>query len=170
MLFGRFSTPSLSSTQSTANNSGMSTVLNTGISTLSSQLNNVMNGVLGQANMNFNFNYKNSGYESTTPGQWGGEWGVNLGGNFFNNRLTVNSNVGSRENLIQNGGGNQFIGEFDASLKFKKSQKWSWKFFNRANDNRYFKSALNTQGAGILFKQDFNSIFDLFGTQKKKEK
>lgn len=170
MLFGRFSTPSLSSAQNSSNNSGMSTVLNTGISTLSSQLNNVMNGVLGQANMNFNFNYKNSGFESTTPGQWGGEWGVNLGGNFFNNRLTVNSNLGSRENLIQNGGGNQFIGEFDASLKFKKSQKWSWKFFNRANDNRYFKSALNTQGAGILFKQDFNTLFDLFESQKKKEK
>jgi hypothetical protein len=165
MLFGRFSTPTTSSAQNSTSGNSMSTVLNTGISTLSSQFNNIVNGVLGEANMNFNFNYKNSTYDATTPG----EWGVMIGGNFFNNRLTLNSNLGSRENLVQNEGGSQFIGEFDANVKFKNSQKWSWKFFNRANDNRYFKSALNTQGAGILFKQDYNSLFDLFSSKKKKE-
>jgi hypothetical protein len=135
----------------------MSTVWNTGISTLSSQLNKMVNGVLGNNNLNFNFNYKNSAYDATTPG----EWGVMMSGSFFNNRLSINSNVGSRENLAT-GGGNQFIGEFDGNLKFKNSEKWSWKFFNRANDNRYFKSALNTQGVGILYNEDFNTLKDLF--------
>jgi hypothetical protein len=135
----------------------MSTVWNTGISTLSSQLNRMVNGVLGNTNMNFNFNYKNSAYDATTPG----EWGVMMSGSFFNNRLSINSNVGSRENLGSTTGGNQFIGEFDGNLKFKNSEKWSWKFFNRANDNKYFKSALNTQGVGILYKEDFNSLQDI---------
>lgn len=157
MLFGRFSTPTTSTAQSTTTNN-MSTVWNTGISTLSSQLNRMVNGVLGNNNMNFNFNYKNSAYDATTPG----EWGVMMSGSFFNNRLSVNSNVGSRENLASSTGGNQFIGEFDGNLKFKNSEKWSWKFFNRANDSRYFKSALNTQGVGILYKEDFNLLKDLF--------
>ena len=84
-----------------------------------------------------------------------------MSGSFFNNRLSINSNVGSRENLSSSTGGNQFIGEFEGNLKFKNSEKWSWKFFNRANDNKYFKSALNTQGVGILYKEDFNSLGDL---------
>ena len=157
MLFGRFSTPTYSTAQASASNN-MSTVWNTGISTLSSQLNRMVNGVLGNTNMNFNFNYKNSAYDATTPG----EWGVMMSGSFFNNRLSINSNVGSRENLGSTTGGNQFIGEFDGNLKFKNSEKWSWKFFNRANDNKYFKSALNTQGVGILYKEDFNSLQDIF--------
>ncbi|HET9570031.1 MAG TPA: translocation/assembly module TamB domain-containing protein [Bacteroidales bacterium] len=157
MLFSRFSTPAYSTAQATTTNN-MSAVWNTGISTLSSQLNRMVNGVLGNNNMNFNFNYKNSAYDATTPG----EWGVMMSGSFFNNRLSINSNVGSRENLGSSTGGNQFIGEFDGNLKFKNSEKWSWKFFNRANDNKYFKSALNTQGVGILYKEDFNSLLDLF--------
>jgi len=165
MLFGRFSTPTTSTAQSTTANN-MSTVWNTGISTLSSQLNRMVNGVLGNNNMNFNFNYKNSADPATTAG----EWGVMMSGSFFNNRLSVNSNVGSRENLNSSTGGNQFIGEFDGNLKFKNSEKWSWKFFNRANDNRYFKSALNTQGVGILYKEDFNTLKDLISTPTKSEK
>jgi hypothetical protein len=164
MLFGRFSTPTYSTVQGSTTSS-LSTALNTGISTLSSQLNKVVNGVLGDTKMNFNFNYKNSTYDATTPG----EWGVMMSGSFFNNRLSINSNVGSRQNMVQ-GGGNQFIGEFDANVKFKKSEKWSWKFFNRANDNRYFKSALNTQGAGILYKEDFNSMKDIFKKKPSSEK
>jgi len=165
MLFGGFSTPTTSTAQSTTTNN-MSAVWNTGISTLSSQFNRIVNGALGNNNMNFNFNYKNSNYDPTSPG----EWGVMMSGSFFNNRLTVNSNVGSRENLVTSTGGNQFIGEFDANLKFKNSEKWSWKVFNRANDNRYFKSALNTQGVGILFKEDFNSVGDIFNKTTKREK
>ena len=156
MLFGRFSTPTTSTAQSSTTNN-MSAVWNTGISTLSSQVNKMVNGVLGNNNINVNFNYKNSVYDATAPG----EWGVMMSGSFFNNRLTVNSNVGSRENLASSTGGNQFIGEFEGNLKFKNSEKWSWKFFNRANDNKYFKSALNTQGVGILYKEDFNTLGDI---------
>lgn len=163
MLFGRFSTPTYSTAQATTSNN-MSAVWNTGISTLSSQLNKMVNGILGNNNMNFNINYKTA-YDGTTAG----EFGVMMSGSFFNNRLSINSNVGSRENLAA-GGGNQFIGEFDGNLKFKNSEKWSWKFFNRANDNRYFKSALNTQGVGILYKEDFNTLGDLFSTRVVGEK
>lgn len=165
MLFGRFSTPTTSTAQSSTTNN-MSAVWNTGISTLSSQLNNMINGVLGNNNINVNLNYKNSAYDATTPG----EWGVMMSGSFFNNRLSVNSNLGSRENLASSTGGNQFIGEFDVNLKFKNSEKWSWKFFNRANDNKYFKSALNTQGVGILYKEDFNTLGDIVGKPSTKEK
>jgi hypothetical protein len=155
MLFGRFNTPSYSTTQSSPSN--VSTVLNTTISTLSSQFNTMVSNAFGKSNLSFDFDYRNATYESGTPG----EWNVGMSGQWLNNRLTFNGNVGSRENLIQ-GNANQFIGEFEINLKMKNSEKWSWKFFNRANDDRYFKSALNTQGLGIVYKENFNNLSDFF--------
>jgi len=157
LLFGRFSTPTYNSSTSQSSTSNMSTVLNTTISTLSSQFNNLANDVLGKSNMSFDFDYRNAAYELGTPG----EWKVGMSGQWLDNRLTFNGNLGSRENLAQTGS-SQFIGEFDVNLKMKNSEKWSWKVFNRANDNRYFKSALNTQGAGIVYKEDYNTLGDLF--------
>lgn len=157
MLFGRFSTPTYSASQTQSTTSNMSTVLNTTISTVSSQLNNMITDVFGQSKMSFDFDYRNAAYELGAPG----EWKVGMSGKWLDNRLTFNGNLGSRENLTQTGK-SQFIGEFDIDIKFKNSMKWSAKFFNKANDNRYFKTALNTQGAGIVYKEDFNKLTDLF--------
>jgi len=84
-----------------------------------------------------------------------------MSGQWLDNRLTFNGNLGTRENLVQTNK-SQFIGEFDFNLKLKNSEKWSARFFNKANDNRYFKSALNTQGLGLVYKEDFNKVSDLF--------
>jgi len=135
----------------------MSTALNTTISTVSSQLNNMINDVFGKSKMSFDFDYRNAAYELGTPG----EWKVGMSGQWLDNRLTFNGNLGTRENLVQTNK-SQFIGEFDFNLKLKNSEKWSARFFNKANDNRYFKSALNTQGLGLVYKEDFNKVSDLF--------
>lgn len=157
MLFGRFSTPTYSTTETQSSTSNWTTALNTTISTLSSQLNRMINEVFGKSKMSFDFDYRNAAYELGTPG----EWKVGMSGQWLDNRLTFKGNLGSREDLTQTNK-SQFIGEFDFNLKFKNSEKWSAKFFNRANDNRYFKSALNTQGMGIVYKEDYNHLTDLF--------
>jgi len=156
MLFGRFSTPTYSTAQNQSTTSSMSTVLNTTISTVSAQLNNMINDVFGQSKMSFAFDYRSAAYDVNTPG----EWKVGMSGQWLDNRLTFTGNLGSRENLTQSNQ-SQFIGEFDVNLKFKNSEKWSAKFYNKANDNRYFKSALNTQGIGIVYKENYNNFSDL---------
>jgi hypothetical protein len=154
LLFGRFSSPT---TNYSSGQSGVSSVLNTTISTLASQFNKMLNNVLGYRNMSFDFDYKNAAYELGTPG----EWKVGMQGQWLDNRLTFEGNLGSRENITQDGT-SQFIGEFDANLRMKNFEKLSWKIFNRANDNRYFKSALNTQGFGVVYKENYNNLSDLF--------
>ncbi|MDP4276785.1 MAG: translocation/assembly module TamB domain-containing protein [Bacteroidota bacterium] len=154
LLFGRFNSPS---NIYTASQSNVSTVLNTAISTLSSQVNRVLNNAFGYSNMSFDIDYKNSAYESGTPG----EFKVGMSGQWLDDRLTFQGNLGSREDLTQTGT-SQFIGEFDLSVRMKNSQKWSWKLFNRANDNMYFKSALNTQGFGVVYKEEYNTYSELF--------
>lgn len=154
LLFGRFN----SNTNNYANSqSGMSSVINTTISTVASQFNKMINDVMGNTNMSVDFDYQNAAYELGAPG----EWTVGLSGKWLDNRLTIEGNLGSRENLAQTGS-SQFIGEFDANLRMKNSEKWSWKLFNRANDNRYFKSALNTQGFGVVYRENYNTLSELF--------
>ena len=36
--------------------------------------------------------------------------------------------------------------------------------------DNFTKSALNTQGIGLIMKKDFNGLRDLFSTKKKKKK
>lgn len=154
LLFGRFNTPS---TVTTAGQSNVSSVLNTAISTLSSQFNSMLNSALGSTNLSFDVDYQNAAYELGMPG----EFKVGVSGQWLDDRLTIQGNLGSRENLAQTGT-SQFIGEFDLNLRMKNSQKWSWKLFNRANDNRYFKSALNTQGFGLVYNEEYNTLPELF--------
>lgn len=154
LLFGRFSTPS---TNTNTGQSNVSSVLNTAISTLSSQVNSILNNAFGYSNLSFDVNYQNTAYETGLPG----EFKVGVSGQWLDDRLTIQGNLGSRENLAQTGT-SQFIGEFDLRLRMKNSEKWSWKLFNRANDNRYFKSALNTQGFGVVYNEEFNHPLELF--------
>ncbi len=154
LLFGRFSSPS---TNANTGQSNVSSVLNTAISTLSSQVNSILNNAFGYSNISFDVDYQNTAYESGLPG----EFKLGVSGQWLDDRLTIQGNLGSRENLAQ-AGSSQFIGEFDLRLRMKNSEKWSWKLFNRANDNRYFKSALNTQGFGVVYDEEFNHPLELF--------
>lgn len=155
MLFGTF-TP-VNSTYS-VQSSNVSNMLNSSImSSLSSQFNNMLVDMLGYKNVSFDIDYRNqtdqSGVQTET------EWSFGMTGNWLNDRLSFEGNLGQRNDLVE--GTNQLIGEFDLNLKMKKHKNWSWKAFNRANDNQYFKSALNTQGVGIVYKENYNSLFDI---------
>ena len=88
-----------------------------------------------------------------------GEWQVAMTGQLLDNRLSINGNIGSREDLVNDN--TQFIGDFDLEYKFSQNGRWRLKVFNRSNDSRYFKSALNTQGAGLVYKETFNSFSEL---------
>uniref|UniRef100_UPI0026EEC5D1 hypothetical protein n=1 Tax=uncultured Muribaculum sp. TaxID=1918613 RepID=UPI0026EEC5D1 len=50
-----------------------------------------------------------------------------------------------------------------------KSGNIRLKAYNRYNDQNYYvKSALTTQGVGIMFKRDFDNIFSFIRRLKKK--
>ena len=41
------------------------------------------------------------------------------------------------------------------------------KFYNQTNDRYFTRTALNTQGIGLIIKKDFNGLSDLFSKKKK---
>ena len=54
-----------------------------------------------------------------------------------------------------------FIGDFDIEYLLTKNGNIRFKAYNHFNDqNYYIKSALTTQGIGVVFKHDFDRLFD----------
>lgn len=109
------------------------------------------------------------------------EYEVIISTQFFDDRLTVNSNVGYRgytaETLPPNLNSN-FVGEIDIELKLNKNMKL--RAYSHQNDDVFYESSGMKQGAGISYREDFTTLKGLwarymqrvrnFFSGKKKEK
>lgn len=83
----------------------------------------------------------------------------------LDNRLLFNGNFGYRDDAMNN---NSFIGDFDLEYLLNKSGNIRLKAYNRYNDQNYYvKSALTTQGVGIMFRRDFDDIFSFIKRLRK---
>jgi len=83
---------------------------------------------------------------------------VALSSRLLNNRLLFNGNFGYRDKSLNT---NQFVGDFDIEYLLNRRGTWRLKAYNRYNDqNYYLRTAATTQGVGIMFKRDFDSLLD----------
>ena len=88
-----------------------------------------------------------------------------LSSRLLNNRLIFNGNFGYRDKSLNS---NQFIGDFDIEYLLNKRGTWRLKAYNRYNDrNFYVRSAQTTQGVGIMFRRDFDKLFNFLRPKKK---
>lgn len=127
-------------------------------STISSQL----SSMLGQLSNNWTISpnlRSNQGDFSDV------EVDVALSSSLLNNRLKFNGNFGYRDNTLNT---NQFIGDFDIEYLLNPKGSWRLKAYNRYNDqNYYLKTATTTQGIGIMYRQDFDSMLSFFKDAKE---
>lgn len=122
-------------------------------STLSSQLSNI----LGQISDNWNI----APALRSSRGDFSDvEVDVALSSRLLNNRLLFNGNFGYRDKSLNS---NQFIGDFDLEYLLNRKGTIRLKAYNRYNDqNYYLRSALTTQGVGIVLRKDFDSLTSFF--------
>ena len=91
---------------------------------------------------------------------------VALSSHLLNNRLILNGNLGYRDKSLNN---NSFIGDFDIEYLLNRSGALRLKAYNRYNDqNYYLKSALTTQGVGIVYKRDFDDILSFLNPWRRR--
>jgi hypothetical protein len=83
----------------------------------------------------------------------------------LNNRLLINGQFGYRDNATN--ANSSFIGDFDIRYLLFPNGNLAFKVYNQTNDRYFTRSALNTQGIGLIMKKDFDSLGDLFGRKKK---
>ncbi len=97
---------------------------------------------------------------------------VALSTQMFNSRVSINGNVGYGKYQTNTG---KMVGDFDMDVKLNPSGTIRAKAYTRSNDDLIYESSPTTQGIGISFKKEFNSVKDLlknywqmiFGSREK---
>ena len=93
---------------------------------------------------------------------------LGLSSHLLNNRLLLNGNLGYRDKALNN---HSVIGDFDVRYLLNRAGSIQLKAYNRYNDqNYYLKSALTTQGIGVMFRRDFDNWLTFFRRRKKPAK
>ena len=154
LALNRFYTPGFMNMGQSRNNE----LVSVASSTLSSQLGNILGQLSENWNISPNFRSEKGDFSDM-------EVELALSSQLLNNRLIFNGNFGYRDNTVNN---NTFIGDFDLEYLLNKSGTIRLKAYNHYNDrNYYIKSALTTQGVGIMLRHDFNRWGDLFRKNPK---
>ena len=95
------------------------------------------------------------------------EFDVALSSSLFNNRLLINGNLGYRDPSTSN---TTFVGDFDIEYLLNRRGNLRLKAYNHFNDqNYYLKSALTTQGIGVVWTTDFDNLNMLFNRRRKEK-
>lgn len=143
LALNRFYTPDYMTSTSGKGNE----LVSVASSTISSQLSNI----LGQISDKFTLapNLRSDAGDFSDM-----EFDLALSSTLLNNRLLLNGNFGYRDQIMND---NQFIGDFDIEYLLNRGGNWCLKAYNHFNDrNLYVKTAMTTQGIGLVFKHDFD--------------
>jgi Family of unknown function (DUF490). len=167
LVFNKFYTPDYMRAAASTN-VGSSEAISFATSTLSAQLNNWVSQMSKSNNFSFGIDWQRTDqtYSDVFQAQILYQ---------PNNRLIINGNLGYRnDNLINNT--NRFIGDIDIQYLLTESGKLRFKAYNHTIDRYQLSKATQTQGVGFIYKEDFNSMSELFnyywrfivGTKKTK--
>lgn len=116
-------------------------------STLSSQIQNIIGSLTDRFTVAPSFKSEKSDFSDM-------EVDLALSSSFFDNRLLLNGNLGYRDKSTSQ---TTFIGDFDLEYLLSRDGKLRLKAYNHFNDASYYlKSALTTQGIGVVYRKDFD--------------
>lgn len=152
LALNRFYTPEYTEGQ----NSSGSEWSSMASSTISSQLSNILSQMTDKLDVAPSFRSDKGDFSDM-------EFDLALSSRLLNNRLLINGNFGYRDRNTSN---TQFVGDFDIEYLLSKNGNLRLKAYNHFNDQSYYlRSALTTQGVGIVFRRDFDRLFG----RKRKE-
>jgi hypothetical protein len=86
---------------------------------------------------------------------------VALSTQLFNDRLTINGSVDVATNAAMYASDN-IVGEFDIDYKITKNGKFRIKTFNHTNNEMLYEYSQYTQGLGIFYKEEFDTLGELW--------
>lgn len=120
--------------------------------TISSQLSNILGQLSDKISVSPSLRSNSEDFSDV-------EFDVALSSTLLNNRLLLNGNFGYRDKAM-NTSRTQFVGDLDVEYLLTRKGNWRLKAYNHFNDrNLYVKTALTTQGLGVVFKHDFDCLF-----------
>ncbi|MBN2758583.1 MAG: translocation/assembly module TamB domain-containing protein [Bacteroidales bacterium] len=140
---------------------GNSAVSNNAMEMLSNQLSNWLSQI--SDDFDIGVNYK-KGDEMTSH-----ELDVAMSTQLFNNRVSINTNVGLGGNTlnqtseVEQSSANKIVGDVEIEVKLNKNGSLKSKVFNRTNRNSDAGTDENlyTQGVGVFFRKEFTTLGEL---------
>jgi hypothetical protein len=162
LAFGSF-TPLTDGTGDAKGNSSIWTSLAS--APVSAQLNNLLSGVLKDNwSIGTDLHSEDGGFSNVTMD-------INISTSLFNDRLTLNSAIGFKNNsaVQTDNQTNNLTGDFDLEYKLSPGGNVALRFFNLTN-NKFSERAKTTQGAGIVYRRKgktFRQLWRNFRTQRR---
>ncbi|MCD6355513.1 MAG: hypothetical protein J7L95_08185 [Prolixibacteraceae bacterium] len=150
VVLGKFYTPEYMRGTYEAQNPNL--IGTTASELFSNQLSNWLSQI--SSNVDVGFNYR-PGNQITND-----EIKLALSTQMFNDRVIINGNIGNNVNPNSNNS-NNLVGDFDINVKLNSSGKIQFKAYNRSNNNLIYETAPYTQGVGLIFKEEYNTIGEL---------
>ncbi len=88
---------------------------------------------------------------------------VALSTQLFNDKLTIDSNVGVNNNNTTNQNASNIVGDVNVEYKLTDDGKVRIKAFNKSNENtQTISSGPYTQGVGVFYREEFDTTSELF--------
>ncbi|MCU4176406.1 translocation/assembly module TamB domain-containing protein [Carboxylicivirga sp. N1Y90] len=135
-------------------NGNRSTGNNAALVTTSEMLSNQLSNWLSQISNDFDIGVSyRPGDEVTSD-----EVEVALSTQVFNNRVSINGNVGYGQDETRT---SALIGDFDVDVKLNASGSLRAKAYTHSNDDIVYTSSPTTQGVGISFNEEFDTLREL---------
>lgn len=140
---------------------GTSTASNTS-ELISNQLNNMLSQLTNDFNVGVNYQ---PGDELTKD-----ELDIAVSTQLFNDKLTIDGNLGTNNNSIEQDA-NTLVGDVNIDYKITKDGKARIKAFNKSNNNTLLTNGgTYTQGLGLLYREEFDTIGELLTRWFKRNK
>lgn len=80
----------------------------------------------------------------------------------FNDRVSINGNIGNNASQRISANSNSFVGDADVNVKLTRNGKLRLKAYNHANNNLIYETSPYTQGVGFTYREDFDNFNELW--------
>jgi hypothetical protein len=126
---------------------------------LSSQLSNMLSQLSDDVNIGVNYVQGGATAKDNVS--------VNLQTQLFNDRVSIDGNVGTANNLTTSQNTTNMVGEFNVEVKLTGDGMVRVRVFNRSNQYLLLTNDVPyTQGVGLFYRREFENASDLFKKKK----
>lgn len=127
---------------------------------LSSQLSNMLSQLSDDVNIGVNYSQGNAATRDQVS--------VNLSTQIFNDRVSLDGNVGTASSMSSTQNTSSMVGEFNVEVKLTEDGTVRIKVFNRSNQYLLVTNDVPyTQGVGLFYRKEAETFDDLFKRNKK---
>lgn len=128
--------------------------------TLSNQLTKIVSQIDDRWELGTNIRYSNTNIENANT-----EIELMVGSRLLNDRLLINGNFGYRNDAYL--GKEAMITDVDIEYLLNNAGTWRIKAYNHYNEKYYYLGReANTQGVGLVYKKDFDNLYDFFNIRR----